>query len=333
MIDWIKAVIPCQHENIISGGKVISLKPDSGEIEWQVNKRLSVEGSYSSTVQVKTDDIGLLLIDGNPSKFLQGHNIFGTNDLIGLCYEFFSHICKALGIQPSSNDLEAWRTGNYDLKRIDVTESFHLPSQKDVAAWLRAAAPMIRGKHQAASAYSGETIYIGQKSRRIALKIYNKWLELKKHPLPLNLPFRDELVKYSETLLRVEVRLLSMELKHRGLNKGAAWKDTVTAEKIHRERIETIKMSEKMRLTADEIEDLPPRLLAVYKLWQQGEDLRTVYPKTTFYRYRSDLVKHGIDISTPQPKKAEVIPLIRFLTAEQVAEAPEWAANTAIYFK
>ncbi|QKQ26453.1 phage/plasmid replication domain-containing protein [Candidatus Reidiella endopervernicosa] len=40
---------------------------------------------------------------------------------------------------------------------------------------------IVKGKHQAASAYSGETLYIGQKSRRISLKLHNKYKELQKH--------------------------------------------------------------------------------------------------------------------------------------------------------
>ena len=90
-------------------------------------------------------------------------------------------------------------------------------------------------------------------------------------------------------------------------------------------------MPQKMRLNKKEIEGLPPRLLAVVKLWDQGEDLRNLYPKATFYRYRSELRKHGIDIASPPPKDISnnVIPLLRVLEAEHVA-IPDWAKGTKL---
>lgn len=332
MIDWIKAVIPCRHEGRIGDGMVISVD-DDGELQWQTLKRKPVEGSFSSKIHIKTHDIDYILIDGNPAKFLQGHNIFGTNDLLGLNLEFFSRVCESCGLDPSPEDINSWKTGDYTLLRIDITTSFKLPSQNDVMAWIRAASGLSRGKHQNISAYSGETIYLGQNSRRISLKIYNKWRELKKHPLPDFLPFKKKLEDYALPLLRSEVRLLSMELKRRDLAKADHWKNPEVIHEIIAERIGTLKMNEKIRLADKEIEQLPPRLLGVYELWKQGSDLRNIYPKATFYRYRAELSKHGIDLSAPRPKLAEVIPLIKFLTAKQIAEVPNWALGTPIYFE
>lgn len=332
MIDWIKAVIPCAHTDQICGGLVVSLNATSGEIEWQSLKRLVVEGSHSARVQVKTHAPNYLLVDGNPSKFLQGHNLFGTNDLVGLCNTFFERISKVINLNPTESDMEAWRRGEFKLKRVDVTESFRLRCQDDVAAWLRAATPLARGKHQPVSAYGSETIYLGQNSRRISLKLYNKWRELQKHPLPVTLPFRNALEKHAKPLLRLEVRLLGMELKRRGLESGKDWAFDGTTQNLIWERIGSLKMTQKLRLTAHELDSIPPRLVAVYKLWQQGEDVRNLFPKATFYRYRSELLQHGIDISNLQPKKAEVIPLLHFLTAEHVPSIPDWAIGTELYY-
>lgn len=334
MIDWIKAIIPCKHEGRIEGGQIMSIDQE-GAIEWISPKRKPVEGSYSSKVHIKSYDIDKILIDGNPAKFLQGHNLFGSNNLLGLNFEFFSKICKISQLQPSNEDLQAWAIGNYDLSRVDCTSSFALPSQNDVMTWLRAASATStsRGRHQTASAYSGETLYFGQHSRRISLKLYNKWRELQKHPLHDALPFKNQLEEYAKPLLRSEVRLLTMELKKRSLNKASHWKNESVIDEIIRERIETLKMNEKIRLSDSELEVLPARLLGPYELWRQGMDLRNIYPKTTFYRYRSELEKYGIDLSAPRPKQAEVIPLIKFLSAEQVAEVPGWAKGTELYYE
>lgn len=45
-----------------------------------------------------------LLIDGNPSKFLQGHNVFGFDALIPLVRDTVLQIAEALELQACSND-------------------------------------------------------------------------------------------------------------------------------------------------------------------------------------------------------------------------------------
>lgn len=240
---------------------------------------------------------------------------------------------RALGLPISPNDLSAWVSGNYELKTVDVTESFRLPKQEDVPAWLRAAAPIVRGKHQAASAYSGETIYVGQNSRRISLKIYSKYLELLKHKLPKSLPKKDEIIHHTKGLLRVEVRLHSMELKRRRLNKGSDWKCMGRPFEILKERIMNMKLNQRFRLSSNEVSNLPPRLSLVYSAWTRGDDLRTIIPKSSFYRYRSELIEHGVDITAPPPKAGQVIPMLHFLSAEHVAEIPENIRNSSLYFQ
>jgi II/X family phage/plasmid replication protein len=282
---------------------------------------------------VKTHDQNQLWVSGNPTKFLQGHNIFGSNDLLGICVEFFKQIAERLELPASQGDLSAWLTGNFELKTVDCTESFRLPKQDDVPAWIRAAAPIVRGKHQAASSYSGETIYVGQNSRRISLKIYSKYLELLKHNLPKLLPQKDELKNHAKGLLRVEVRLHSMELKRRRLEKGSDWKNVEIAFEIVKERVMNMKLNQKFRLSSNEISDLPPRLSLVYSAWLNGQDVRTIIPRSSFYRYMSELSEHGIDISSPPPEPGQVIPMLHYLTAEHVAYIPNSFRNHNLYFE
>lgn len=78
---------------------------------------------------------------------------------------------------------------------------------------------------------------------------------------------------------------------------------------------------------------MPARLIAVYKLWKVGEDLRGLYPKATFYRYRREFLQYGIDIAIRQPSMLDnVIPLIRVLRPEAISQIPEWAIGTSLYF-
>ena len=89
MIDWVSAVVPFPHASPINGGNVVSLDPDGVE-QWRIEKRMQIEGSYSSSVQVRSEHhshfCSHLRLDGNLVKFMQGHNVWGTSDLHGLVY-------------------------------------------------------------------------------------------------------------------------------------------------------------------------------------------------------------------------------------------------------
>lgn len=335
MIDFITAIFPCEHPEFISGGLLLSSDRD-GALEWQAHKRLSIEGSHSSTIQVKSIDLQgqMLWVSGNPAKFLQGHNLFGTDDLLGLVCLFYDKLTRTLGLRPSAYDWDRVERGIYALSRVDATAMIPLKCQTDVAAFLRAATPVVSGKHQGTSAYGGETIYIGQRSRRITTKLYNKFLELAKHPLPKEIPYRNELIEYSEDKLRVEVTLRLMELKDRGLHVASNW-NSETASTLVAERLKNMKLPEKMRLTKATIKGFPGSLVGAYALWEDGQDLRSIYPRRTFYRYRSALLKHGIDISIQRPAKPEsnVVPMVRFIIAEYrgTGEIPDFARGTDLY--
>jgi II/X family phage/plasmid replication protein len=88
-----------------------------------------------------------------------------------------------------------------------------------------------------------------------------------------------------------------------------------------------------MTITPDVIDDLPGSLRGAYALWKEGHDLRQVYSRPTFYRYRSKLLEHGIDISIKQEGRPDnVVPLVRILEARPVG-VPDWAIGTNLYFE
>lgn len=91
-------------------------------------------------------------------------------------------------------------------------------------------------------------------------------------------------------------------------------------------------MSEQFSITPANLEGLPARLIAVSTLWKDGVDLRAMYPKASFYRYRTEFLKQGIDMAIRQPSKLDnVIPLVRVLRPEAISQIPEWAIGTVLY--
>lgn len=339
MIDWLTFHVQCTHKPI-KAGLVQSITPE-GEIEWLSEKHLTVEGSYRSSVRVKTVNElhgqGLALrIDGNPLKFLQGHNLFGSDDLVGLASAMVKKLAAMGLITPSSSELEAISAGHFELMRVDVTAMWSLPRREDVRSWLYALEHQARSR-MGRAIVTGGTVYFGKNSRRWSMKFYGKGEEIgckkKGHGLHEELHLRDELEAFADCALRGELTLRALQLKDNLLHAGSSWLNIEPSRVLLPAFIERLNMSDQFSLTSSEVADLPPRLTAVYKLWKNGEDLRALYPDRTFYRYRSALLAHGIDISIRQPHQPDnVIPLVRVITAVPVG-VPDWAIGTSLYFE
>lgn len=327
MIDFVSAFLPCKHDpSKLVSGFVMSFDA-LGEQEWVANKKLSVEGSHSSKIQISSCSEDKIYISGNPVKFLQGHNLFGTNDLRYLMSKFFDALLEhdELGLCPDPFQRAAIKNGEYELTRVDVNETWHLKNKNEVLAWIRAVGETAYLKHRGAGQFSGDTAYFGKESRRWALKCYSKGLEIlaKGHKLPeqLRIP---EMLEYAEKALRIEGVTRQLELKRRSLDIAANW-DIDTPEVLLLEYISKLEMSDVYMLKDDLLDSLPHRLRLTYQSWLNGDDLKQILPHNTFYRYKKALREYGIDISTKSPKeKTNVIPLIRYLEAKPVG-IPDWA--------
>lgn len=326
MIDWITAILPCNHDQsrLISG--LVYSFDAQGNQEWMVEKRLSVEGSHSSKIQIKTVDSSHIWISGNPTKFLQGHNIFGTNDLVGVMGKFFDELLKKdIGLSPDPFQYAMIKDGNYNLSRVDINETWHLDNKRSVLAWIRAVGERAYLKHRGAGQFSGDTAYFGKNSRRWALKCYSKGHEInaRGHKLPKELQI-PELLEYADKALRIEAVVRQLELKRRGLDLASDW-DIDTPEVLLLEYLGNLELSDVYMLKDDVLDTLPTRLRMVYQSWLNGDDLKQIMSSSAFYRWRTQLQKYGIDIATPSPKeKTNVIPLIRVLEAQPVG-IPDWA--------
>jgi II/X family phage/plasmid replication protein len=214
-----------------------------------------------------------------------------------------------------------------------------LGSDAEVVRFLSGAAVVAKGRYQKASAYGSDTVYIGQKSSRITVKFYNKYQEMttRGHELPETLSPQDcgRLLEFVEGQLRYELTLRSKELAERGLRRASAW-SSQTADRLLDERLEKIELNDALRLAEDVVQQLPPKLVPIYDAWRAGRDLKQLYAKNTFYRYRRQLLVYDIDIAEVRPR--EIVsetqylmgrPLKSFLVGPGVPP-PDWAKGTSL---
>ncbi len=317
MIDWVSAIIPCLHPEPIRGGQFMMVDAD-GVIESQSDRYLAVEGSFSSKIAVKslyreagkeyinpafaatylTNPPSYLYFSGNPTKFLKGHNLYGSTDVIDLMRQTLEQVFDTLNLHPTDRDLSRIRSGQYPLTRIDINEMKSMESQGHALAWIRATSHASRSRHKSGGILRGDTLYFGKNSRRWAMKIYAKGQEIgvKGHEFPQGLPSRELLTNWAQNKLRWELVIRSPELKKMGLNTAAAFANANLQELFdsYKARV-TIPSNEDLAQSV--ITHLPRQLRSIYVLWKAGEDLRQTFSKNTFYRHRRALLLHGIDIS------------------------------------
>ena len=348
MIDWVTARVPCNHGDEIAGGAMVSYKDandfDAG-CEWAFAKPLPVVGSHDANVRIKTSafhgELGLgreLRIDGNLVKFFQGHNLFGSCDMVGLVAAFMDHLCTIpqLGLCPTDLQRQMWLNGAYEVSRVDLTTMFQLRNLPDVLAWLATAEHSATLNHRGRGQLTkGSTLYFGKHSRRWSLKFYAKGQELtaKGHELHRDLLMRDQLLAYAQPALRSELTLRSKELKPTNLQLASNWpRDGVGISQLFNGYMKGLNMSDVRTLPAEILADLPSGCRLAYQSWLEGHDLKGMLARPTFYRYRSQLLPHGVDISTVNPREvSNVVPLVRVLEAMPM-QIPDWAKGTELLY-
>lgn len=329
MIDWVTAKLPCR--NTLRTGGII--KHDAnGEIEWVSQSWLPVQGSHDSSIVIKPMTENTIQISGNPAKWLQGHNLFGTNDLQWLMARFFSSLHEVLcddGLRPTIDQLDLIEEGKYTISRVDVNETWHLANQSEVMAWIRSAGEKMSLKRRGRGVFSGDTLYFGKikKDNFWYLKCYSKGDEINSkksnYPDELRTP---AMLDYASKALRLEMTIARKALKEWEINMPCNW-DENTGKLLLLNHLRDLEMSNNFHLNDEILDSLPRKLRTYYKLWLHGEDLRLELSKPTFYRIRNQLKQFGIDIALVRDvdKPADnVVPLIKVLEAQPVG-IPYWA--------
>ena len=335
MIDWFTGLIGYEGQQILPN-TVLERNNKTGEELWSIDKRVPVEGSYSSKIQVKpgipnremllaSEHLALecapvcLELSGNPSKFLQGHNVFGPN--VRSLQPVLTEVIRRFPADIRPQDADSILDPAIHRTRVDITTSVGFSSHNEVHEYLHFLEISTRSRHGRAQV-SGSTVYWGLGSRHWKMKCYCKFCELKEH-LPAEFTQRDELKAWSEGKLRIELELHTSELKNRGtLSEDLIW-----------EYFGKIGVSN-MKKGKPVIPNLPRWCEGTYMKWQAGVDVRFTLPPNTYYRHRRAILKEtGLDISLPYNfKDAEAVNIdLEWLKAHEIKDVP--AVFQGILFK
>jgi hypothetical protein len=330
MIDWFSGLIGYDGSHLPKQlSKVCEVSP-SGEIKWIVEKAMTVQGSYDSSIQLKVGTSNesmirasqkhnfecepvCLAFSGNPSKYLQGHNVFGpsVSALGPVLQETVRKFPEA--VRPRDADIEKYPAVHRST--VDMNTMVDFGSHAKAHEYLRFLEHNARSRHGRALV-DGDTVYFGQHSRRWALKLYCKFCELKAHP-PADADMNKLLGLWTEGQLRIELRLKTPELKDRGtLSEDLIWE--------YFSKIEVSAMKENVTLKNAKLSRIVQLTLSQ---WMAGADVRHLLTKPTFYRHRLEILKAtGLDISLPcadqqeQVKKVDVD--LDYLKSNEIKKIP-----------
>lgn len=338
MIDWLTVTIPFRHRPL-HAGRITAISPD-GSVEWDIPQRTKARGSFEQSTQVRSsgdfDEHGFIShiqFDGNPSKFLQGQNVWGSDDVCLLAVHWFKRIAEEFKLPVTVFDLYRVSRGDFTIGRVDINYTYALPGEIQAQQFLIALGESSGTKYQRAYTNKG-SIYFNKRSRRWSSVVYNKHDETKsrrKEQRIFGSP--DTINKLRESVkncIRWEFKFQSMELKDNDIYTGADL-EAFTPAKLFNLYMERIRIEGNMRMTNKELHNLPARLRGTYQLWESGCDLRLCLSMATFYRHKKELMAMcGINIdSAPRDPGSNVVSLRRVLEPVP-APVPTWAYNDGL---
>lgn len=354
-VDWFSGLVGYDASEL-RFGQVWKVSPD-GEVTWSRDSWEKAEGSYASSVQVSrdvatpgmresADEYGFLCspvvlrVSGNPTKFLQGHNVFGPS--VASLGPVIQGLARNLPEPLRPRDAQSEAYPAVHRSRVDVAVAVDLGGHEIVHDWLRQAELQTRSRHGRAMA-SGSTVYWGKSSRRWSMKAYCKFCELVDHPpemgaaslarreaargSPIGTPVAVDLAPLSELReaceghLRLELTLRRPELKDRGtLSEDVVWefyeKVVIGVQK------ELFEVERKVASYG-----LPAHVRDALLMWLDGRTVTHLWTRTTFWRRRRQIMDVvGVDISLPRNDEMSKLERIGFdveyLKSRQVKDVP-----------
>lgn len=330
MIDWLWLRVGVAAESRLAVGKVLAVNPD-GDIEWQTSKWLSERGSHDGSMALRIDARGDLNISGSPAKFLQGHNLFGSNDIEALARAMIARALAVPGVVPSEATRLKLADGCVDVLRVDINESFATGSRARCHAWIREAANSATLAKRGRGLLDRETAQWGRGSRHWYPKAYCKGHEIEKKGHQLPEPLRTaEMLAYADDALRIEVQFNARYLKALHLDLLCNWQ-LGRPESLYTEHVAKLNFAGSMNTAPAALEALPRHLRQTFELWQRGGDLRALMSKMTFYRHRRELLELGVDIAGRVPQ-SNVVKLLTVIEARPKG-IPDFAVGTSLYFE
>ncbi|WP_244256420.1 phage/plasmid replication protein, II/X family [Burkholderia gladioli] len=274
----------------------------------------------------------------NPLKVMQGHNVFGTNNLRALAPEIIVRVLDHLGVAYTDDDVAAWLAGNFNVLAVDITHRYRLPENVTVSDIRR---HMIRNmaieRYRPAALLQGTGVRFNAASSYGAWLIYDKYQEMedkRTHAFPVLAAVHGDqaddvwnlLATTAKNSARVELKLEKEYLKQHGLNRGSAW-TAVTANEVYDRELAVLRLErhKPMSVLRDSTASVTNRIhRRTLELWSMGRDLKALFSRATLASHRKAIIGAcGIDIERDVPA-IEPLPMVELLAISNRLSIPKW---------
>lgn len=336
---------------VINDGFVVALSQD-GEVEWTTSKKLVHKGSYDSKILISCDG-NRVNLSGNVGRFDRSNNVFGYTVLeciaiansilatLGLPPFTAGHalpvfrqgksklqvenytfndsnqvVANFKGLEKES-DLDSGfiQTGAV-ITRIDLTMNFATGSPQNASNVINKLAGFKVGKFDPKQYGSSGVVWgidhQNKGSKFWVMKVYDKAGDYLRQYCKSSKFFDLQLADFllTQGIVRQEITIKSRYLLQNGLNSIRNWSVNGMEAKI----FALFESPFAHSAMVDEFLEIPGRCGELAVAWRDGADLKKRLPERTFYRYRKELLKFGIDIAIPSnvtrlKTKVEVIEL------------------------
>lgn len=351
------------HEDAPEWGSVLDVwfNPETGDVERQVMLGEQVEGSWSTSLRVRSSG-GRVEVSGNPSKFGRLEAICGLPDL-GSCVDIYNSILRELGlpeftsgpvyralapVDPSQNGGDTVDSGAR-ISRIDLTRNLVLGSKVAAARFLDVMEGQRWGQRLPFERTKGTTLKAGKGGRRRARVLYIKAPELLAHrqtwARSRSLE-REGAVEYLQRcaewadeigLVRDEIRLGTNALSEIGYQWVSRW-NMGTVQELFEGSGDLGGVGGSVTdydegiydalLASGQSERMASQMANMVVSWMSGRDVRKGLSKTVFYR-QAKIIRDvtGLDLRA-DPSVARIGTIVRPVVIEakplSFSDVPDW---------
>lgn len=315
-IDWLSVQQFHGFAPLWAESELLSVDVESGELCWSTYAGRSEEGSFSSSLRVRSDG-QLVQVSGNPSRWNREENLFGVSS-VERGVEIYNGVLRGLGLPEFYFDdrtrLTPRRYARSDslvrdgcvLKRVDVTENFSAGSARNAERSLHALRSFRHRNRAPVDRQS--TLSWGEGSRFAMFKYYLKGVEMRAHRnRKCWSSYLDRVLEFveSEGVLRFEVSCKAEFLRRSGLDCPTRWdydvmRSIVEGYSLHGRASASVGSMSDIAVVLEGLGLKPLRAQRCQEAalaYLAGCDMRSGRSPATFYRLRRDLLLVGIDIA------------------------------------
>jgi hypothetical protein len=289
---------------LVNSGHVFSVDQD-GVVQWDVPQKLVHRGSHDTSIRIRCDGFRVSL-EGNIGRFNRPDNLFGYS--VAECVQLASELLQQFGL-PGFTDAapmplvsKGGVDGGYQavgavITRVDLTCNWSTGSPGNCEQFIRHLQGFKSGR-QEPRAYKTTGVAWGEGSKFWYAKVYDKAAEYIRQAGKGAKAFNVELYNFmsSNGIARHEISLKSRYLKQHNLWRFTQWKIGMDTENRVYALFNDVVAGESK---VDSFLEIPGRAGELAVAWRDGADLKKRLAQNTYYRYRRELLKYGIDIAVP----------------------------------